>query len=117
MNGEGELEQIAASFVVPQKSGVYLTKSDIISLARASEASLRINERRRMLTDVLRSPQTLDELEALLDRLIAFCSQSAASYQEMVDAYPTSAAVLEPWRAKAQKTVEKLTEIKEELRL
>jgi hypothetical protein len=112
---EGELAALAASFVVPAKSGVYITKNEIIALARASEASLRVNERRRMLGDVLKSAQTLVELRAMIGRMADFCRLQLGEYEAMVSEHPRSAELLAPWMARARATVARLEEIDQEL--
>jgi hypothetical protein len=114
---DGPLDALAASFVLPAKSGVYLTKNELVRLARASEASLRINERRRMLADVLKSPQSLAELRALVTRLIDFCRLHVAEHEATVAAYPVAKPLLQRWVDKAQHTITSLNDILEELDL
>lgn len=114
---EGPLEAIAAHCVLPAKSGVYLTKNELVILARVSEASLRINERRRMLADVLKSPQTPAELQALNSRLIDFCRMHLEAYEAQADLYPRSRALLLPWVERARATITRLERVNEELEL
>lgn len=114
---EGPYEALAKTFLTPAKSGVYLTKNELISLARASEASLRINERPRMLVDVLRSAQSADELVATVDRLLSFTRARLAEYEALVAAYPSSLAVWKPWLERARRTVVLLEDTKRDIRL
>lgn len=113
---DGPLDALAARLVLPAKSGVYLTKNELIVLARVAEGSLRINERRRMLADVLKSPQTPAELEALLERLVAFCQLHLAAWDELGASYPRADAFAAPWREKVNATITSLRELGEELR-
>lgn len=113
----GALEALAAAFVVPQGSGVYLTKNELLLLARVSEASLRVSERRRMLSDVLKSPLSLEELQKLVGRLKDFCRMHLEEYEASAAAHPRSRPLLEPWRARAQATVGRLEAIEEEIEL
>lgn len=113
----GPLDALAAHCVVPAKSGVYLTKNELVILARISEASLRINERRRMLADVLKSPQTPAELQALNSRLIDFCRMHLEEYGAQADLYPKSRTLLLPWMERARATITRLEHVNEELEL
>lgn len=114
---DGPLDALAARLVLPAKSGVYLTKNELIVLARVAEGSLRINERRRMLADVLKSPQTPAELEALLERLVAFSQLHLAAWDELVASYSRAEAFAAPWREKVNATISSLRELGEELAL
>lgn len=113
----GPFEALSETLMTPAKSGVYLAKNELLLLARTSEASLRFNERKRMLVDIFRSAQTGDELVAMMDRLIAFTKESLARYEELATEYPASAATWRPWIDKAKRTVLLLEETKQEIRL
>lgn len=112
---DGPLDALAARFVLPAKSGVYLTKNELITLARVVEGSLRVNERRRMLADVLKSPQNPAELRALVARLVAFCELHLAAWDELTATYPLLATPAKPWQEKTQATIRALKELDEEL--
>lgn len=113
----GPIEELVATFMTPAKSGVYLAKHELLLLARATEASLRINERKRMLADVLRSAQTQDELAGMLARLGAFCSERIAEYEALAQAYPATAALWRPWVDRARRMRLLLEETQAEVHL
>ncbi len=117
MSNAGPMEQLAATFMVPARSGVYLTRNELLVLARISEASLRFNERKRMMVDILRSAQDADQLVALLERLVEFCVASLAEYQALAAAFPQSAPQLQVWMDKTNATITMLKETQEEIRL
>jgi hypothetical protein len=112
---EGPLDELAARLVIPARSGVYLTKSELIVLARLSEGSLRVSERRRMLADVLKSPDSPAGLAALIARLADFCRAHVERYDELAATWPRLAAHVAPWRAQAERTLASLVEIEREL--
>ncbi|MFZ5445267.1 MAG: hypothetical protein ACOZQL_35080 [Myxococcota bacterium] len=112
---DSALDALAARLVLPAKSGIYLTKNELIALARLSEGSLRVNERRRMLADVLKSPQSPAELSQLLARLVAFCQAHLAAWDDLLEAYPHAARFAEPWQQKTRATIASLEGIQEEL--
>lgn len=117
MTAEGPFEELANTFMTPAKSGVYLAKNELLVLARLSEASLRFNERKRMLADILRSAQSPAHLAEILDRLVAFCRESLEHYTALAETYPAAAPGWQPWIDRARKMVVRLEQTQEELRL
>lgn len=112
---DGPLDQLAASLVNPAKCGIYLAKSEVIVLANISEGSLRINERKRMLADVLKSPDNVQDLSKLIGRLIDFCEAHRERYQALQDSFPSLSPSLEPWMQRTAHTIERLEEVRDEL--
>lgn len=111
----GPFDDLARQLVVPSKSGIYLAKSEIIVLANLSEGSLRVNERSRMLADVLKSPDNLVDLAALIGRLIAFTQMHLDRADALMEAFPAMSGPTAARRAKAAKTLEMLEDLREEL--
>jgi hypothetical protein len=114
---DGPFEALAKQLVTPAKSGICLTRNELIVLARLSEASLRINERPRMLVDVLRSAQTAEDLVAILTRLIDFTHQRLAEYEAFAIEYPSSAPTWRPWVDRAKRTIVLLQDTIRDVRL
>ncbi len=112
---DGPLDQLARQLVIPASAGIYLAKSEMIVLAHLSEGSLRVNERRRMLADVLKSPDNLVDLGRLIQRLRDFSQAHIDRYDELTDSFPSLGPILASWRDKASKTIELLAEVQEEL--
>lgn len=115
MIARGPLDALAARLTVPAKSGIYLSKSDMVVLARLTEGSLRINERRRMLSDVLKSPDSIGELTKTVDRLLDFCAIHVERYDALSTAFPRLGPHVDGWRVACERTMELLREIKAEL--
>ncbi len=112
---DGPLDALAASLVKPAKCGIYLSKSEVIVLANISEGSLRVNERKRMLADVLKSPDNVTDLAKLVQLLIDFSEAHVQRYDELQENFPSLSESLAPWRKSALKTIEHLVEVKEEI--
>jgi hypothetical protein len=112
---DGPLDDLAASLVHPEATGIYLTKSEMIVLANLTEGSLRINERRRMLADVLKSPDSLEGLSALVDRIADLCQVHIDRYRELAETYPSLTESMAPWQRKAQATLDRLRGVQAEL--
>lgn len=115
MMPEGPLDEMAADLVIPAKSGIYIAKSEVIVLAHLVEGSLRVNERRRMLADVLKSPDSLEGLMALVSRLMDFTQAHLDRYAELAEAFPAMAPSLAPWREKAARTLGRLADVREQM--
>lgn len=115
MIADGPLDALAARLVVPNKAGVYITKSEMVVLARLAEGSLRVNERKRMLADVLKSPDNLEDLEKLVARLVHFCEGHIRRYDELAEAFPAMRAYVKPWKDAARATIDVLEDVRYEL--
>ncbi len=107
----GPFDQLARRLVVPEQSGIYIAKSEIIVLANLIE----VNERSRMLADVLKSPNNLFDLAALIGRLIDLCQVHLDHYDGLAEAWPATAEPIAERRAKAAQTLEMLEDLRQEL--
>lgn len=111
----GPFDELARDLVVPAKSGIYLAKSEIIVLANLVEGSLRVNERSRMLADVLKSPDNLVDLAKLIGRLIDLCIVHIEHNDAMVETWPAMAEALATQHKNAKRTLERLEDLRQEL--
>lgn len=105
---EGPLDGLASALVLPRKSGIYITKSEMLVLARVADGSLRVNERRRMLSDVLKSADSLQQLASTFERLQEFCRLHLTRYEELQQAFPAMEPYLKPWHEAATRTLKEL---------
>lgn len=112
---DGPLDALAAELVIPAKTGFYIAKSELIVLANLTEGSLRVNERRRMLADVLKSPDSLERLSNLIEHIIALAEAHIERYDTLSAAFPAMAPHLKSWRARAEDTIEDLRGVQDEL--
>lgn len=117
MKVQGPLDELAVFLCAPARSGVYLTRGELIALARATETSLRVGERAWMLADVLKATGSPAGLQAALSRLRAFAEAQAAEYRGLVAASPAAGPALAPWVARAEATAAKLAQIEAEVGL
>ncbi len=108
-------DELAARLMTPAKSGAYFTKNEVIVLARLTDASVRIGDRKRMLVDVLRSARSGEELRAVLDRLSSFWKDSLGQYRALSAEFPASAPLFAPWVERANTTLRTLDELAEDL--
>ena len=76
------LEELATFLTTPAESGLCLSKSDLIGLARSVEGSLRVNERKRMLVDIFIAPSAplqLPKIEPVVPNLMSGLVGSSAA--------------------------------------
>lgn len=112
---EGPFDELARALVVPAQSGIYIAKSEIIVLANLIEGSLRVNERSRMLADVLKSPDNLVDLAKLIARLMELCHAHIQHNNGLIETWPAMAGPLAPSQALAKKTLDRLEDLRLEL--
>lgn len=112
---EGPLDALAERLATPARSGFYLTKNELIALAREVEGSLRVNERKRMLADVLKSPASPEALGHLVARLEAIVRGHQAHYRALVRSFPRLEAPLTPWIARCDSSLRELADVRDEL--
>lgn len=110
-------DELAARLAAPAKSGAYLTRNELLVLARLTEGSLRYNERKRMLADLFKSAADAQGLLVLLERLAGFWTSQLARYEELAAEFPASAPFFAEWQAKARATLASLAKIRDEIRL
>jgi hypothetical protein len=114
---EGHLDALAALLASPARSGAYITRAELINLARLADGSLRVGERRRMLADVLKSAGSAEALTAVVERLKDFWRASVAEYEDLAASSEAGARAMGPWIDRAQATLRRLDEVVEELSL
>lgn len=117
MSTSSAFDDLAAKLMTPAKSGAYLTRNELLVLARLTEGSFRFNERKRMLVDIFKSAQDADGLLALLGRLTAFWQDQLGRYEELAQAFPASAPFFAEWQTKARATLKTLERVRDEVRL
>lgn len=117
MKVEGPLDELAVFLCAPARSGIYLTRGELVALARATGTSLRVGERAWMLADVLKATGSAAGLQGALRRLRAFAEAQVAAYRSLVAASPAAAPALSPWIARAEATVAKLAQVEAEVGL
>lgn len=117
MSTSSAFDDLAAKLMTPAKSGAYLTRNELLVLARLTEGSFRFNERKRMLVDILKSAQDADGLWNMLERLREFWKAQLGRYDELAQAFPASAPHFAPWQQKARATLTALEKVQAEVRL
>lgn len=106
------LEELAAFLTTPAESGLCLSKSDLIGLARSVEGSLRVNERKRMLVDIFQCPQNPQEMGELVEWMKRRAEADRSYYLALIGDYSASEPYLRPWIQRCEGTIQKMNELK-----
>jgi TorA maturation chaperone TorD len=86
--------------LVPREAGLYLTRQDLASLARALELPVGAGERMRMLQSLFELADQYDMLDQLLARLIGMLSDAGQEYAALARQFPAWAPYAQAWRSR-----------------
>lgn len=105
------LIEITTKMLSPARCGIFFSKKDIRFIAAQSDEKLTLKQRQRMLTDLLRSVFTLEEMHKLFSTIKSIIDIKVAHYDELSTAFPTSAEYFKPHKEKAEKFKQTLDRI------
>jgi hypothetical protein len=112
---EGEFDRILKILTVPAKSGIYLSRFDIRSIALALGVDVNVRERKEMLKDLFFYAKQLNKMKEYLDLLIQFTQHKIDLYKQLQEEYPKSAWIIQNWIDKAQKLITFIENLKKEV--
>jgi len=98
-------EALYAKIASPNISGVYLSRWDLKYIALEAGESMAIHPRKRMFELLMKYATTKENMRAVLNALEKHILEKVEVYQEMIEAFPSSAEIFNPKIEKAQKTV------------
>ncbi len=97
------LIEITTKMLSPARCGVLFSKKDIRFIAAQSDEKLTLKQRQRMLTDLLRSVFTLEEMEKLFNTIKSIIDIKIANYDELSTTFQSSEEFFIPHKEKAIK--------------
>lgn len=97
------LREIAEFLLTPMRSGLFLTRPDIVGLGRRHDVPRGFGGRQTMLTNLLRSAVELGELRRVLESLDALLDERRCELAGLADAAGLHADV-EPWMRRIHHT-------------
>ena len=123
-NGECETEieedypdyiiELKEKMLSPQKVGIYFSKKDFREIGLATENSISLKQRDRMLTDLLKSIFTYEDMEKIFAVMNLLIDQRVEYYNELQTTFPHSNSFLDGHKNKALKLQKTLLRILEE---
>lgn len=106
------LRLISHTLLTPPYSGFYLSREAISALARTHRLPRGFGQRRQLLRNLLETAGQYDQVNLVLDDLLALTSDFAGKYQEQVSAAPLLAQWVRPWQLQLAQTQSMLREMR-----
>jgi len=97
------LIEITTKMLSPARCGVYFSKKDIRFIAAQCDEKISLKQRQRMLTDILKSVFTIEEMEKLFSTINAIIDIKISHYDELSTEFPSSEVFFAPHKEKALK--------------
>lgn len=106
----GNLRELAAFLVTPARSGIFLTRSRIRSLAGEMGLRAGVQNRARMLENLFREAGSDGRVQELLARIDGVAEENLARYRAWSKACPPSKAAWREWTKKTKDLRRHLTQ-------
>ncbi len=106
--------ELKEKMLIPQKVGVYFSKKDFREIGLATENSISLKQRDRMLTDLLKSIFTYEDMEKMFAVISLLIDHRIGYYQELQENFPHSHSFLDEHKTKALKLKKDLLRILED---
>jgi len=95
--------EITTKMLSPARCGVYFSKRDIRAIGLECDEKIAPKQRQRMITDILKSVFTVEEMQKLFDVIKNHIDIKLAYYDELSTAFPSSKPFFTPHKEKALK--------------
>ena len=106
--------ELTTKMLVPERCGLYFSKKDFRDLGLAFELSISLKQRVRMITDLLKSIFTIEDMQKMFANFNTLIDHKIATYQELASAFPSAGIFFETHIKKAQKLKKDLDRILKE---
>jgi len=114
MEEDSKLTKIILS---PALSGVYISKSDLQSIAASCGYSLQLQERKRMLKELFALVQGVEDFIRIIDSFESFIGYKKEQYKSVVTEYPNTAPLVDKFLENIKNAINELERSKEEAAL
>ncbi len=119
---EQEIEEDFADYIVelttvmlvPSRCGINFSKKDFRRVGLENDLSISLKQRIRMLTDLLKSIFSYDEMKKMFDSFHTIIDERIAIYEELAENFPNSKEHLENDIKKAKSLKKRLDKILKE---
>lgn len=97
MPGKMSVRAISRHLLTPAQSGIFLSRDDLVSLARSVELPASFGERVTMLGDLFHAAGQFERLPALLDGLDGLAERAQVAHRTFMQGTPGSDPFVAPW--------------------
>jgi hypothetical protein len=108
--------EITTKMLSPARCGVNFSKKDIQFIAAQCDEKITLKQRQRMITDMLKSVFTIQEMEKLFQTIKSIIDIKITQYDELSSAFKSSEKFFIPHKDKALKFKKTLDRILNESR-
>ena len=105
------LKQVSRFLITPPYSGLYLSHSSIVKLARNHQLPRGFGDRHQLLTNLLRAAGQYEVVPALLEQLIAITITWNHAYQKQIENFLGIENWIRPWQKRAAETSSYLSQM------
>lgn len=98
----------------PVLSGVYISKTDLQSIAAACGYSLQLQERKRMLKEMFALVNDVEDFVHIIDAFKSFVAYKEEQYKSVANEYPAASNVVNAFLANTKNAHSELDNAKEE---
>jgi hypothetical protein len=95
--------ELTTKMLVPERCGIYFSKKDFREMGLASELSISLKQRVRMVTDLLKSIFTYEDMEKIFAIITILVDNRIATYKELSETFPHSKSYFDTHITKAEK--------------
>jgi hypothetical protein len=106
--------ELTTVMLVPERCGIYFSKKDLRAVGLTSELSISLKQRIRMITDLLKSIFTYDEMKKMFDSFHIIIDERIATYEELSGEYPHTKELFKTHIDKANSLKKRLDRILKE---
>jgi hypothetical protein len=103
--------ELTTIMLVPQRCGIFFSKKDLRAVGLTSELSISLKQRIRMITDLLKSIFSHDEMKKMFDSFHIIIDERIATYEELSSEYPHTKELFQTHIVKAKSLKKRLNRI------
>lgn len=112
-----EESKLTKYLLSPLLSGVYISKSDLQTVAASCGYSLQLQERKRMLKELFALVRGVEDYVRIIDAFLSFIDYKADQYKSIAGEYPASKTVADMFLERIGSAKAELNKAKEEAAL
>ena len=106
--------ELSTKMLVPDRCGIYFSKKDIREMGLANELSISLKQRIRMVTDLLKSIFTHEDMVKTFGIINILIDSRINTYNELSETFPNTKEHFDIHTKKANKLKKDLTRILED---